>query len=209
MQTSLKDVHSLISDVLLLNELSGNENLKYIFSDADGYRTGRSGCSFGLCQFDIENNWDGLLILKEIGIKPKDIKDLYLQLSESSIERISRLIQTETAKRIIDRADKAHITKSITHVMGVINELSSPVMITVDGLVALVDYHTQMHLSINGKMHEFIKNYPSIEVFDNKTVRDFKLNNTLWGKNRPDDVNRRYDNIFQTCSKKSVFLSLI
>jgi len=42
-----------MKQALLLNECDGDQELAYKFSDADGVRTGRSGYSFGVSQFDI------------------------------------------------------------------------------------------------------------------------------------------------------------
>lgn len=176
--------------VLLLNECSGNQDLAYMFSDADGVRTGKSGYSFGVCQFDIENNWDAIFTLKECGFKPKDLNRLYDQ--DTKIDDLNAKLVAN--KSIIDKADDLHIANSIEWCYNVLGEIH----LNDITMAMIIDYHNQLRFDRNGKLHTFIKKLGTFATQDD--IRNFKLENTTWGKTRPDDVKRRYVNVISVFS---------
>jgi hypothetical protein len=67
----MKTVNELFRDVIALNE--GGDVFALTFSDPDGVRSGKSGWSFGLCQFDTQNNDAALECLAECGFTEEEI----------------------------------------------------------------------------------------------------------------------------------------
>ena len=63
----------LFGQIILANELDGNERAAYRFSDPDGVKTGKSGWSFGRCQFDTKNNPISRQCLAACGFTPAEI----------------------------------------------------------------------------------------------------------------------------------------
>ncbi len=169
--------------VLSTNEIGNNKNLAYVFSDPDGLRTGKSGYSFGASQFDIENNWVALDCLRDCDFLPKDIKRLYLQNGDIS-DLNKRLLEN---KDVIDRYDELQAK----FCMDTVTARLEGKVVSDETFVHLVDYHNQFNISVGGKMHQYIKQLNNIAPED---VLNFKLA-TKWGKDRPDDVHRRYQTI--------------
>ena len=184
----MKEFTAKIKQMLLLNECGGDESLIYKFSDADGVRTGRSGYSYGISQFDIENNWDAILTLMDCGFRPKDLKRLYVQVGD-----ISDLnIVLQASADIIDEADDRHVADMIRHcnIFNAIDDDST--------LAMIIDYHNQLRFDIGGKLHRYLLGMleDGREINAN-TIYQFKLNHTLWGQKRPDDVERRCKNTLE------------
>lgn len=64
-------INEMFRRVICLNE--GGESVAYKFSDPDGVRSGKSGWSFGVSQFDTRNNDQALVCLKECGFTVNEI----------------------------------------------------------------------------------------------------------------------------------------
>lgn len=175
----------IIKEAMLQNELGGNPKLAYCFSDADGKRTGKSGYSFGLVQFDIENNWDALRCLEQCGFWPKEIKRLFEQ--NAPIDDLNAKLYT--SKAVVDRWDAKHINSSIQWC----EKVTKGRYADMEALVHIIDYHNQFYLASDGPMANFIiqSNLP----IGPDDILHFKLNNTYWGKYHQNDVHRRYTNI--------------
>ena len=75
MDTTLNE---LFRKVILYNEVDGNEKAILRFSDPDG-PSGRSGWSFGLCQFDTRHNDMAVACLKECGFTDEEISGVVNQ----------------------------------------------------------------------------------------------------------------------------------
>ena len=172
----------LVMKILEKNEVSGNQNVIYKFS----YAGGKSGYSFGRSQFDITHNPAARIFLKEkcnfatgeiarLLNLDKNIKDLNDKLSNF--------------KKQIDEFDLQHVKSMIKHV-GNLEQM--PFVDTEKTFIQLVDYHNQFNLTINGKMHKWLKERKFIT---SKSILDFKLKKTKWGKENEYDVMRRYNNI--------------
>jgi len=230
----MQEFTAKIKQMLLLNECSGNTDLIYKFSDADGVRTGRSGYSYGVSQFDIENNWDAILTLMDCGFQPKDLKRLYLQ--QGDISDLNLIL--ESSADYIDEADDRHIADMIRH-CNTFNAIDDDLTVAMiidyhnqlrlessadyvdeadDRLIAdmikhcnifnaidddstlamIIDYHNQLRFDIGGKLHRFLLGMlVDGREIDANTIYQFKLNHTLWGQKRPDDVERRYKNTLE------------
>lgn len=182
-----------IYKMLLLNECGGDESLVYKFSDADGVRTGRSGYSFGVSQFDIENNWDGILCLRDCGFRPKQLDRLFEQSTD--IDDLNEKLKRNND--VVDKYDIEHIESMIVYCDSILTDID-PFTNEVDITIAsLVDYHNQFNLSYNGKLHNFLID---IGYVDLESIYNFKLFNTEWGKKRPDDIKRRWENMMKVFS---------
>ena len=67
-----------------------------------------------------------------------------------------------------------------------------PLVDTEKTFIQLIDYHNQFNLSKNGKLHNWLKER---DFIISKTILDFKLKQTKWGREHPQDVIRRFNNI--------------
>ena len=63
----MKTLNEMLYEIIVLNELDGNLNASLRFSDPDGALSGKSGWSFGPCQFDTQNNAAALACLRDCG----------------------------------------------------------------------------------------------------------------------------------------------
>lgn len=167
--------------VIVLNEISGNENVICKFS----YAGGISGYSFGRSQFDVKHNSKARNFLKEkCRFTTGDI-DRLLRLDKEIGDLNNKL---KNHREDIDELDKKHIEEMVNYVAN-LSEL--PEFEDEKTFVHLVDYHNQFNLSKNGLMHNFIRNKKLLKSND---IYDFKLG-LKWGKKAPQDIKRRYLNI--------------
>lgn len=177
----------LFRRIILANELGNNVALIYKFSDPDGIRTGKSGWSFGLCQYDIANNPSATLALRECGFTTDQIAGLKSQTIADMAPMHAIL---RAARMIVDAWDARQLQDCLTHASHLLT--ASGISFDSSGLLACADYHNQFHMSANGKLHTYLQTLN--QSVTAAIVRDFKL--TLpWGKKRPDDVERRYTSI--------------
>ncbi|EHO84458.1 hypothetical protein [Fusobacterium ulcerans] len=170
-----------IMRVIALNEISGNENVICKFS----YAGGKSGYSFGRSQFDVTHNARARNFLKNIcGFSNQDMEKL-LNLDKDINHLNERL---KLFRAYIDKLDKEHIQQMVNYVASL---EGLPEFENEKTFAHLVDYHNQFNLSKNGLMHRFIK---SKKIITSQDILNFKLE-LKWGKERPQDVKRRYNNI--------------
>lgn len=168
------------------NETNDRLELRYRFSDPDGLKNGKSGYSFGASQFDIENNWNALWVLRRCGLTPKDLKRLYLQ--QDDISDLNNKLKENHG--IIDAEDQKHIKEAYEHC----RRLTIGIQLADNEvMIHIMDYHNQFYFSQDGKLHRALKAHGAI--IDSSFILAFKLNHTFWGNKRPDDVERRFRNI--------------
>ncbi len=180
-------LNDLLRQSLIKNELGGNLALVYRFSDADGVRTGKSGYSFGIAQFDIINNPRAAYCLKECGFTDTDIVRLQRQLGP--IRDLNDKLLAH--KSVIDLFDTAQIDGTINWVRG-ISKAAVITYIDDEAVIHTCDYHNQFYMSAHGKAISYL-----VKLGRPVTAQDilaYKLT-TIWGKKRPDDVKRRFNNI--------------
>lgn len=181
------DSLTVFREIISRNELGGDLSHSYRFSDPDGVRSGKSGWSFGLCQFDVANNPSAVLCLRECQFTTDEI--LGLKRQDVDIVPLNRKLACNT--RTVDRWDDRQLFECLTHASEICR--SSGIRFASDEvLFHLADYHNQFYLSRGGKMHQFL-----LGVGRPVTAQDiliFKLG-LAWGKKRPDDVHRRFSNI--------------
>lgn len=63
----------------IIAENEGGPEVALEFSDPDGVRSGKSGWSFGVCQFDVQNNSQALACLSECGFTHDEIDGIVHQ----------------------------------------------------------------------------------------------------------------------------------
>lgn len=177
------DAHKVM-DAIAMNEISGNLSVAYRFSRASG---GNSGYSFGRSQFDVSNNpFVSQFLRNKCGFTAEDINNTLLRLEKDVTELNNKLREH---KKEIDDYDLQHIKNMIKYVGGILSDLEVE---SEETFIHLVDYHNQFNLSYNGKMHKYLK---TLKFATCENILNFKLNQTKWGKEHPQDVKRRYNNI--------------
>lgn len=185
--------NNLFYKILLANELGNDLSLALRFSDADGVNTGKSGYSFGISQFDIANNGLAIQCLEECCFSAEEIEALLTQsIPKEDLAKYDAKLAASI--EIVEKYDKMNIMQSLVHTTHLIStsgiSLAGP-----ETLYHIADYHNQFHFTRDGKLHKFLLAYGSTITPD--TILQFKLEYTAWGKKRPDDVKRRYNNIVQ------------
>jgi hypothetical protein len=180
--------------ILVANELSGDLSLAYRFSDPDGVRTGKSGWSFGVCQFDLANNGAAAQCLRDCGFDPATILALISQ-------KIPVRDVFELGQRLFDHAwivdawDKTEMERTLAHVRTTFEEAG----LAIDERTSLhlCDYHNQFGLAPRGKCVRYMLALGRpITAEDVLRYKD----TTLWGQKRPDDVKRRWRNVEKECA---------
>jgi len=175
--------------VIFANELDNSSSHIYKFSDPDGIRTGKSGWSFGMSQFDILNNPTAILCLRACSFTTDEIAGLKAQTIDNMKPMNAKLLANCT---IVDRYDDGQLAECLQWPAQLCKQ--SGITLTDGGLIALADYHNQFYMSKGGKMHKYLQ-YINRPVTA-KEICKFKLS-LPWGQKRPDDVDRRHDNIIR------------
>jgi hypothetical protein len=192
-------------DIIFMNEIGANKRLKYKFSDPDG-KTGRSGWSFGGCQFDTAHNDVSVKCLAKIGFTPRDIEKIKAQTaSDHDMETYNGMLSTDSARITIDKYDTRYMLNSINHCLNICR-LAGFINVDPTILIFLVDYHNQLFLSKNGAMHKYMNQIESDDYLDIDNYGDllkFKLS-IKWGRDRPDDVKRRNANLVNILDQKNL-----
>lgn len=183
--------------IICANELGNDLTLALKFSDADGVRSGKSGYSFGISQFDIQNNDTAAQCLKECGFSAAEILALRDQkITKAELKEFEKRL-AENAN-VVEKWDKIQIQGSLAHSAHLI--ICTGISIKdVETLYHIADYHNQFYFSRDGKLHKYLMK--QLMPITAKTILDFKLNETAWGKKRPDDVKRRYLNIVEIVNR--------
>lgn len=182
------NLEKLFTRAILANELDGNINAALRFSDPDGVLTGKSGYSFGICQFDINNNPSAILCLRECGFTSDEIAGLRAQ----TIKNMANMdAQLKTAAIIVQRWDEKQLADCLTTPINLCR-VSGIVLANDETRIHLADYHNQFYMSRCGKMHNYLSSMKAPIVPE--MILAFKLS-LPWGQKRPDDVHRRYNNI--------------
>lgn len=184
---NFEKVKQFTRKALLINEVENNLDFLYRFTDPDGIKTGKSGYSFGLVQFDVLNNSTAIACLKDCGFSPAEIERVKSQTTD--IKDLNTKLKAHAA--VVDKYDNAQIVECVTHVTAV-SAKRGFVFADEEAFVHAADYHNQFYMNENGKMAGFLASLKRPVTAED--IRDFKLS-LPWGQKRPDDVKRRYNNI--------------
>lgn len=196
--TVLSEIAKLsFAKALFRNECGGKQSLVYVWSDADGVRTGKSGYSCGLTQMDINNNPNALLLLRDLGYTTDEVKALRAQ--DPALDMNAMNAKLLAARDVVDKWDRKQISECLSWPLQLCNDINVDFK-DEEAFIHVADYHNQFGMSRGGKMYVYLRDCHK-EV-TGEMIRDFKY--TLpYGiaqrqKDRDhDDVWRRYYNIVQ------------
>jgi len=190
MATMLDTLNSMFRKVILLNELSGNLKFALRFSDPDGVRSGKSGWSFGIVQWDTQNNSTSLKCLAACGFTPLEIKGIVEQTF--SLAKMKELGAKLAANAdVIATYDTAQLSGCLNSALNVTTSHGLPVD-NPTGILALADYVNQ-YGSIGPQFIAFIGGLDQPATAED--VLTFKLDHTAYGERCPGDCRRRYANL--------------
>lgn len=184
-------------DIIIANELGGDESVALRFSDPDGVKSGKSGWSFGVCQFDLANNGMAALCLRDCNFSSTEIDALKNQNCGDMAAANKRLAAHAEVIALWDQKQLA----------GCLNRVAE--MARVGGwtyqddkaLLMAADYHNQFYISKGGQFFTWARGLGhAVTCYD---IYKFKLGQA-WGLKRPDDVKRRYANLLTCCSNRGM-----
>lgn len=181
----MKTLNELFREVILLNELSGNEKAALRFSDPDG-PSGRSGWSFGLCQFDTKHNDAALACLRECGFRESEIEGIVAQ--NTNVKPLASKLKAD----IVAKYDEAQLSRCLYSAMNVATSRGIIVSDTA-AILALADYVNQ-YGSIGNGFADYL-NTVDTDGVSIQEVQEWKLHHTKYGREHPKDCDRRYNNI--------------
>lgn len=186
-------------EVIIANELDGD--LSYItrFSDPDGVRTGKSGWSFGISQFDLLNNPTAAACLRACNFTPEEIAGLKAQTVNT--KALESKLKANAA--VIERFDEAQLKSCVTRTQSI---LSRRGIIPADAtaLLSVADYANQYYLSDVDKPGYLVHYLLGLKHhFTAQDVLDFKLDHTAFGRKFPKDCKRRYANLIRIMGAES------
>jgi len=188
---NMADLIKTFRKVIIANELDNDLAFVTKFSDPDGVRSGKSGWSFGACQFDLQNNPAAATCLRAIGFTPEEVAGLKAQ----SIDAHALEPKLKAGAGIIEKFDAAQLTGCLVRCEAILSRHGIPV-IDDTALLALADYSNQYYLSDIDKPGYLVHYLLGLKVpFTARDVLYFKLNSTPYGKSHPGDCKRRYNNL--------------
>lgn len=190
----MKTLNELFREVILLNELSGNEKAALRFSDPDG-PSGRSGWSFGLCQFDTKHNDSAIECLKECGFTQDEIHGIVDQTINT------KPLAAKLKVDIVARYDEAQLSRCLYSAMN--TATSKGIMITNTGaILCLADYCNQ-YGSIGNGFADYLNTADIDGDVTPAEIQKFKLT-TKYGREHRADCERRYNNILRVLKENGL-----
>jgi len=183
----MKTLNELFRMLILANELDNNLKAALRFSDPDGELSGKSGWSFGISQFDTQKNDAALACLKECGFTPAEIQGVVKQTID--VKPLAARLKANAS--IIEKYDEEQLSHCLNKALnfdvkyGI--SLAGP-----DAILASADYVNQYGSQGQGAVAFYKGLGRPITAAD---VLDFKLKCTKYGRERPKDCRRRYDNL--------------
>jgi hypothetical protein len=183
----MKSINELFYDLILLNELDGNLNASLRFSDPDGVLSGKSGWSFGVCQFDTQNNDQAIECLKACSFTNAEIDGIVKQ----TIDVRPLAAKLKAHQEIIEAYSTKQLSYCVKSATDICTAKEIPATDTA-AILALADYVNQ-YGSIGPQFVKYLLGlWRPIVASD---ILTFKLEHTKYGRNHPNDCKRRYNNI--------------
>jgi hypothetical protein len=192
----MKTLNELFRQVILANELDNNLSFALRFSDPDGVRSGKSGWSFGVCQFDTQNNDAALACLKECGFSTDEIQGIVHQ----TIDVKPLAAKLADHADVVARYDEEQLSGCLNRGLNFCLSRGVPLQDSA-AILAVADYFNQYGSMGDGAEAYFDKLGRAITA---KDVLDFKLTATKYGREHPADCKRRYDNVVKIVEKEAV-----
>lgn len=177
--------------IILANELDNNKAYALKFSDPDGVRSGKSGWSFGISQFDLQNNPIAASCLRACKFSEAEIRGLIAQTVDADALEPKLAAHAAT----IEQFDRVQLNSCVTRAQRILSKrLITPANDA--ALLACADYANQYHLSDINKpgylVHYLVKLGRPFTAAD---VLQFKLVATKYGREHPGDCRRRHNNL--------------
>jgi hypothetical protein len=192
----MKAMNELFRLVILANELDNSMKLAFTFSDPDGVRSGKSGWSFGVCQFDTRNNNQALACLAECGFNSDEIHSIVDQTID--VRPLSARLKEHSD--IIAKYDEAQLSRCIFSALDFYNRHNIPVTDT-GAILASADYVNQYGSQGDG-FAAYMKSLSRPVVAAD--ILEFKVKHTVYGKRCPKDCERRFDNLVKILDAEGI-----
>jgi hypothetical protein len=192
----MKSLNEMFYDIIVQNELGGNINAALRFSDPDGVLSGKSGWSFGVCQFDTQNNSQALACLKDCGFTPDEITGIVKQ----TIDVKPLAVKLKANAAIIEKYSTDQLSYCLNKALNFDMDFGIPVE-SPSGILAGADYVNQYGSQGQGAVDYYDSLKRPITALD---VLNFKLAKTKYGREHPDDCKRRYNNILKVIADNVV-----
>ena len=186
----MKTLNELFHDVIALNEVGGNMNAVLRFSDPDG-ASGRSGWSFGLCQFDTRHNDQAINCLVDCGFTQDEIHGIVDQTIDVR-PLAARLIAHAD---VVAKYDEAQLSYCLDKAVE-FNIARGIIMTDTTGILSVADYVNQYGAEGDG-IAKYFQDLNITRPIIGEDVQNFKLQCTKYGREHPEDCVRRYNNILK------------
>ena len=187
----MRTLNEMFYDVILLNELSGNLNAALRFSDPDGVLSGKSGWSFGVCQFDTQNNSQALACLRECGFTEAEIQGIVNQTID--VKPLNAKLKAHAD--IIERYSTVQLSYCLDKALNFYTERGIAVE-NPGGIMATADAINQ-YGSVGDGFAEYMRKFARpVIAYD---VLKWRMQ-TKYGREHPDDCIRRIQNVLSVCA---------
>ena len=180
----MQTLNEMLDAAILNNELSGILAAAYRFSHAKG---GKSGWSFGRCQFDVKNNHNALIVLSKLGFTMAEIQSIV----NETVDPRQWNDRLASGSAIIDEADTNQLTYCLDQGLNFATSYGVPVE-NPSGIIGIADYANQYGAPGDGSAAYYKSLGRPITAED---VLQFKLEHTAYGQENPEDCRRRYDGV--------------
>ena len=184
----MKTLNELFYLVILANELGNNLSAAWRFSDPDG-ASGRSGWSFGLCQFDTRHNSAALKCLAACGFTETEIDGIIAQ----TVDVKPFAARLAAHAEVIERYDTDQLSYCLNKALE-FNVCHGIIMTDTTALLAVADYVNQYGSEGEG-IAAYFNDIDLQRPIIGQDVQDFKLSRTKYGREHRADCERRYSNI--------------
>lgn len=182
---------ALALECVTLSETGNNQKKWYSL-----YRSpiGNSGFSFGRIQFDISVSQKGRETLLKCGV-PQYVIDILNKetepvLVQDAVVFTNNILALKSSHEIVDRACAEHVDKGLERIRSL--DGTDHVQCSRIAVLFLVDYHTQFHISVGGKLHRWVQGL----LPGRMTVEQFmRYKRSLKWASQPggqQDIDRRY-----------------
>ncbi|HAM41263.1 MAG TPA: hypothetical protein DCP69_07965 [Candidatus Omnitrophica bacterium] len=187
----------LFTAVIVANELDNDLAYALKFTDPDGVRSGKSGYSFAVCQFDIANNPVAAACLRACGFTPEEIAGLKAQCIP--VRPLEAKLRKNAA--LVEKYSSIQLRDCLTRATGILRRRGINAADDT-ALLAVADYHNQYYLSDIDRPGYLVHYLGElVQPFTAQDVLDFKLDHTRYGKTHPGDCQRRYNNLIDIVAK--------
>lgn len=168
---------------MLSNHLAKEQMSPYSFSNFPNFRSPFfRGVTFGLSQFDLSSNWQGISCLKKCKFKPGEVVELFNPES-TEIDRLNKKLACQSD--VVDEFDEKNIRLSILRLSGILNRLNIELEDDVVFL-ALLDYHFKFFISSHGLLTEWMST--SRQPISLEDFSIFLKKETDWGTADPNEI---------------------